>query len=226
MLRTNPDALRSNPSLQITGVLRRILDEAPDSPAAVLLAALPDADAMRGEAIALALWGVLQDELLDAPVGDPRFVRSANQLALLLEATLASHQGARPSPSQEKVFRGFRNLLTLASADRQRALIDAVAHLADRPHFPFDALPRGASLAKPASTLTDKLRQPVSVTAVKVWGAEMLVSPPTATVMLFGSSSHDPGLAAGARAAVDTRAASPICNARFPDVSTRPPSPP
>jgi hypothetical protein len=42
-----------------------------------------------------------------------------------------------------------------------------VAHLADRPHFPFDALPRGASLAKPASTLTDKLRQPVSVTAVK-----------------------------------------------------------
>ncbi len=167
VLRTNPDALRSNPSLQITGVLRRILEEAPDSPAAVLLAALPEADAMRGEAIALALWGVLQDELLDAPVGDPRFVRSANQLALLLEATLASHQGARPSPSQEKVFRGFRNLLTLASPDRQRALIDAVAHLADRPHFPFDALPKGASLAKPATTLTDKLRQPVSVTAVK-----------------------------------------------------------
>ena len=165
--RTNPDLLRSNPSLQITGVVQRIRAEAPDSAAAALLAALPDADAMRGEAITLALWGVLQDELLSAPPADARFGQSVAHLALLLDAALASHPGARPSPSQEKVFRALKNLLTLASADRQRAVVAALAPLFDRPLFPFEALPRHLAPARADASLADKLRQPVSVSAVK-----------------------------------------------------------
>ncbi|MEZ4393968.1 MAG: serine/threonine-protein kinase [Polyangiales bacterium] len=181
---TNPDALRSNPSLQITGVLRRIVEDAPDSPAALLLSALPEADAMRGEAIALALWGVLQDELLDAPVGDPRFARGAAQLALLLEGTLLSREGARPTPSQEKVFRALKNLLALASPERQAAIIEAIAHLADRAHFPFEALPKHAALSAPTTTLAEKLKQPVSVSAVKA----LL----THEIGIFGRRRKDP----------------------------------
>ncbi len=165
--RTNPDLLRSNPSLQITGIVQRIRAESPDSAAASLLAALPTADAMRGEAIALALWGVLQDELLSAPPSDPRFTQSLSHLALLLDAALSSHQGERPSPSQEKVFRGLKNLLTLSSSDRQKAIVAGVAPLFDRPLFPFDALPRNLVPARADGSLVDKLRQPVSVASVK-----------------------------------------------------------
>jgi serine/threonine protein kinase len=165
--RTNPDALRSNPSLQITNILQRIRAEAPDSAAAALLAALPNADAMRGEAITLALWGVLQDELLDAPTGDPRFARSLEHLALLLDAALTSHEGERPSPSQEKVFRGLKNLLALAGADRQRAIVAGVAGLFERPLFPFEALPKHLAPSRPDGSLVDKLKQPVSVSSMR-----------------------------------------------------------
>jgi serine/threonine protein kinase len=165
--RTNPDLLRSNPSLQITGIVQRIRAEAPDSAAAALLAALPTADAMRSEAITLALWGVLQDELLSAPPADPRFAQSLAHLVLLLDAVLASHPGERPSPSQEKVFRGLKNLFTLASSDRQRAIAAGIAPLFGRPLFPFEAVPRSLVPARPDGSLVDKLRQPVSVSAVK-----------------------------------------------------------
>jgi serine/threonine protein kinase len=165
--RTNPDLLRSNPSLQITGILQRIRIDAPDSAAAALLAALPTAEAMRSEAISLALWGVLQDELLSAAPSDPRFAQSLAHAVLLLDATIASHPGDRPTPSQEKVFRGLKNLFTLASADRQRAIAAAMAPLFDRPLFPMEAVPRGLVPARPDGSLVDKLRQPVSVSSVR-----------------------------------------------------------
>ena len=165
--RTDPDALRSNPSLQITGIVQRIRAEAPGSAAAALLEALPTADAMGSEAITLALWGVLQDELLDAPPGDVRFVQSLAHLVLLVDAALSSHVGAAPSPSQEKVFRGLKNLLTLASADRQRAIVAGLAALFPRPLFPFASLPRHLVPARADGSLADKLRQPVSMSAMK-----------------------------------------------------------
>ncbi|MDB4931833.1 MAG: hypothetical protein JWM10_4317 [Myxococcaceae bacterium] len=164
---TNPDLLRSNPSLQITGIVQRIRAEAPDSAAAALLAALPGADAMRSEGITLALWGVLQDDLLSLAPADPRFGQSLAHLAMLLDAALASHGGERPSPSQEKVFRGLKNLFTLASSDRQRAIAAYLAPLFTRPLFPLDAVPRSLVPARPDGSLVDKLRQPVSVSAVK-----------------------------------------------------------
>jgi hypothetical protein len=164
---TNPDLLRSNPSLQITGIVQRIRAEAPDSAAAALLAALPGADAMRSEGITLALWGVLQDDLLSLAPADPRFGQSLAHLAMLLDAALSSHAGERPSPSQEKVFRGLKNLFTLASSDRQRAIAAGLAPLFGRALFPLDAVPRSLVPARPDGSLVDKLRQPVSVSAVK-----------------------------------------------------------
>ena len=177
---SSPDLQRSNPSLQITGVLQRIRAEAPDSPAAALLAALPGVDAMRGEAITLALWGVLQDELLDAPPGDPRFARSLGHLALLLDATLASRQGERPSPAQEKVFRALKNLFALASADRQRAIAEGISPLFERPLFPTDALPKHLAPGRGSgwSAVRDVMTREINLWPAKKPDARSSAPPP------------------------------------------------
>ena len=169
-------ALRTNPSLHVTGVLKRIRDESPDSPAATLLAALPEADGMRGEALTLAVWGVLQQELLDTPVEEPRFAQSVAHMAMLVEAVLDTKPEAPPSPSQEKVFRSLKNLFTLASPERQRILVDALAQWVDRPNFPVDALPK--NLAPNRATKTWDAVRSVMTREINLWPARKSVEPP------------------------------------------------
>ncbi|MCS6911990.1 MAG: protein kinase [Myxococcota bacterium] len=132
----------SSPSLHITSLVRKIKQDAPDSPAAALLSALPNADRMGGEAIALALWGMLQGELLDAPIESERFRQALKHFALLMEAVVFAHGGSQPTESQQKVFRALKNLMTLAPKDRQTLLLEALQNLLHHPIFPKDILPK------------------------------------------------------------------------------------
>ena len=65
------------------------------------------------------------------------------------------------------MFRGLKNLFTLASSDRQRAIAAGIAPLFGRPLFPLDAVPRSLVPARPDGSLVDNLRQPVSGSAMK-----------------------------------------------------------
>jgi serine/threonine protein kinase len=131
----------SNPSLRLQHVVARIRGESPDSAAAELLAALPGVDGMKGEALSLAIFGVLQQELMDQTPDTVQFQQAAMHLVLLLQAVLESGSGTTLSPSQDKVFRAVRTLMTALEPVRRRAVAHALATLASHPLFLRDILP-------------------------------------------------------------------------------------
>ena len=125
---------------------------------------------MRGEALTFAVWGVLQQEILDAPTAEPQFQQSVGHLALLVGAVLDAHPGPAPTASQSKLFRSLKNLLTLASPDRQRAVLDALAPLMGNPLFPHEALPKSTSPGGARSTWGAVRR--VMTSEINLWPAK------------------------------------------------------
>jgi len=128
-------------TVRMTNVIRRIREKDPTSPAAVLLAALPSVGALQGEVLCLALWGILQQDVLDADLSSPSFERTTDQLLLLLQAVLESHPGPRASSTQSKIFRSLQNLLKLLPRKRRIEIVKALRPLASHLLFPQDILP-------------------------------------------------------------------------------------
>ena len=128
-------------TVRMTAVIRRIREKDPTSPAAVLLAALPSVGALQGEILCLALWGILQQDVLDTDIDSPDFERSNHQLLLLLQAVLESHPGPRASSTQAKIFRSLQNLLNLLPRTRRSELIKTLRPLASHELFPQNLLP-------------------------------------------------------------------------------------
>ena len=126
--------------IRMTQVIERIRDAAPMSPSAALLAALPSVGALQGEVLCLALWGIIQQDIIDAKLGSPEFEQSSDQLLLLLQATLESHEGSRLSQTQTRIFRSLANLLDLLPRDRQRLIARALRPLAAHDLFPSQLL--------------------------------------------------------------------------------------
>ena len=129
-------------TVRMTNVIQRIREKDPTSPAAVLLAALPSVGALQGEVLCLALWGILQQDVLDTDLDSPHFQRTTDQLLLLLQAILESHPGPRASTTQSKIFRSLRNLLNLLPRRRRVEISKALRPLASHLLFPLDLLPR------------------------------------------------------------------------------------
>jgi serine/threonine protein kinase len=129
-------------TVRMTGVIRRIREKDPNSPAAVLLAALPSVGALQGEVLCLALWGILQQDVLDTELGSPDFQRATDQLLLLLQAVLESHPGPRQSSTQAKIFRSLHNLLNLLPRSRRLEIVKSLRPLASHALFPVSLLPR------------------------------------------------------------------------------------
>ncbi len=134
-------AVLSAHPVRMSQVISRIKMAAPDSPSAALLAALPSVGALQGEVLCLALWGIIQQDLIDAELDSPLFDQTADQLLLLLQAVLESHDGQRPSQTQARVFRSLKNLLALLPRDRRRRIARALRPLAGNPLFPVSLLP-------------------------------------------------------------------------------------
>ena len=125
-------------TIRMTAVIKQIRTVGPSSAAAVLLDAMPALETVRGETICLALWGILQQELLEHPLDSPEFGLTSDQLVLLMQAILESHDGAEPSTSQLKMFRAIRTTLPILDADRRRAVLAALRPLSTSPLFPVD----------------------------------------------------------------------------------------
>ncbi|MDB4930009.1 MAG: Serine/threonine protein kinase Endoplasmic reticulum rane [Myxococcaceae bacterium] len=152
----------STPSLRVGALVQRLRVEASDSAVATLLAALPGVDAMSGEALTMALWGVLQQEVLDAPAGSARLAQSCEHLALLIGAVLEGHDGPAPSEAQQRVFRALRNVLALADKDHRAQLVEALRPAATHPLFPDDIAPR-----EDRRSLMEKLAAPLSGQSIR-----------------------------------------------------------
>jgi len=125
-------------TIRMTAVIKQIRTVGPRSAAAVLLDAMPALETVRGETICLALWGILQQELIEYPPGSPEFTLSTDQLVLLMQAVLESHDGVEASTGQLKMFRAIRITLPLIGPDRQQAVLGALRPLSTSPLFPDD----------------------------------------------------------------------------------------
>ena len=157
-----PPASQSAHSMRVRALVQRIREEGTDSAVATLLASLPGVDALKGSALTMALWGVLQQELLEAPLGSARMEQVSGHLGLLMGAVLEGNDEVEPSEAQQRVFRALRNLLSLAEKDRKARLYDALRPWQTHPHFPGDILP-----SADGRSFFEKLSQPVSGSSLK-----------------------------------------------------------
>ena len=123
-------------TIRMTAVLKQIRAVDPQSAAAVLLDAMPSLETIRGEALCLALWGVIQQELLEHPPETPEFALGSDQLVLLLQAVLESHDGANPSAAQAKIFRAVQSTLPIFDGPRREAIQAALRPLSTNALFP------------------------------------------------------------------------------------------
>jgi serine/threonine protein kinase len=130
----------SDHTIRLTGVIKRIREVAPASPAAGLLAAMPEN--MSGSLMSLALWGVVQHELLESEPESKAFALAVDQTLLLTQAVLDSNPGSRRTRNQNRFFRGVEMLLTQLSRDRARILIRELRPLSSNPLFPAVLLPQ------------------------------------------------------------------------------------
>ena len=152
----------STPSLRVRSLVQRIREEGNDSAVATLLASLPGVDAISGEALTMALWGVLQQEVLDAPVGSARLAQTCEHLGMLIGAVLEGHEGPSPSEAQQRVFRALRNVLSLADKDRRAQVIEALRPWSGHPLFPADIVPK-----EDRRSLMEKLSAPLSGESIR-----------------------------------------------------------
>lgn len=157
-----PPASQSAHSMRVRALVQRIREEGTDSAVATLLASLPGVDALKGSALTMALWGVLQQELLEAPLGSARMEQVCGHLGLLVGAVLEGNDEVEPSEAQQRVFRALRNLLSLAEKERKERLYEALRPWQTHPHFPSDVLPSGDR-----RSFFEKLNQPVSGNSLK-----------------------------------------------------------
>ncbi|MBK6536054.1 MAG: protein kinase [Deltaproteobacteria bacterium] len=152
----------STPSLRVRSLVQRIREEANDSAVATLLASLPGVDAISGEALTMALWGVLQQEVLDAPIGSARLAQTCEHLGMLIGAVLEGNEGPSPSEAQQRVFRALRNVLSLADKDRRAQVIEALRPWSGHPLFPADIVPK-----EDRRSLMEKLSAPLSGESIR-----------------------------------------------------------
>ena len=121
-------------TIRLTGVVPRLREAAPNSTASELLDKLPET--VSGSLLSLALWGVLQNELLENPVGSTEFQGAIDQTLLLTQAVLDSHHGEQRTRNQARFFRGIEFLLPQLSRDRSQILIRELRPLGSHPLFP------------------------------------------------------------------------------------------
>jgi len=125
-------------TIRMTAVIKQIRSINPDSAAAVLLDAMPSLETIRGEALCLALWGIIQQELLEHAPATAAFELGSDQLVLLMQAVLESHDGTTSSEAQQKMFRALRSTLPIFEPEKREAILTALRPLSAHPLYPDD----------------------------------------------------------------------------------------
>ena len=140
------------PPLRITNVIQNIQLSTPDSAAAKLLGAFPGVAALQEDLFHMAMWGVLQRELLDTPLDSPEFSAACSQLTLLTEAALNAGTAQREGFRVERIINCLRDTMRLADEARQREMVIALQSLVSHHLFPEDVLPEWAAARSKADT--------------------------------------------------------------------------
>ena len=130
----------SEHTIRLTGVVQRIREVAPTSAAASLLIAMPEN--MSGSLMSLALWGVVQHELIETEPESKGFQLAVDQTLLLTQAVLDSNPGTRRTRDQNRFFRGVEMALSQLSKERAGILIRELRPLGSHPLFPSALLPQ------------------------------------------------------------------------------------
>ena len=129
----------SDHTIRLTGVVQRIREVAPASAAASLLSMIPEG--MSGSLLCLALWGIVQHELVEFDPESEEFASAVDQVLLITQAVLESNPGERRSRNQARYFRSIEMLFNHLSKDRMRVLVRELRPLASNPLFPSKLLP-------------------------------------------------------------------------------------
>lgn len=132
------------PPLRITNVIKSIQAATPGSAAAKLLGAFPGVAALQEDIFHLAMWGVLQRELLDWPLDSAEFKAAIQQLTLLTEAALAAGTTQRENFRVDRVMSCLRDTFRLVDEPRQREMVLALQSVLSHHLFPPDVLPEWA----------------------------------------------------------------------------------
>jgi hypothetical protein len=130
----------SEHTIRITGVIQRIIEVAPQSVAAQMIAAMPEG--MSGSLLSLALWGVVQHDLLENEPESEGFRLAVDQTLLLTQAVLESNPGDLRTRNQNRFFRGIDMVIGELSKERARILIRELRPLGSNRLFPSALLPK------------------------------------------------------------------------------------
>jgi len=133
----------SEHTIKLTGVVKRIREVAPTSSAADLITSMPEN--MSGRLMSLALWGVVQHELIESAPESKGFQVAVDQTLLLTQAVLDSNPGARRTRDQNRFFRGIEMTLPQLSNESARILIRELRPLGSHALFPSSLLPQDNS---------------------------------------------------------------------------------
>jgi len=132
-----PEAGAAGPksTLPMTQVIAQIREVSPGSEAAALLSALPVLGGLRGETLALALWGVVQQDLWTREPESEAFQVACDQAALLVQSALEGTDAAR-----ERILGAVGKVMTLLAPQQRSAVLKSLRPLSTHPRFPDDFL--------------------------------------------------------------------------------------
>jgi len=131
-------------AVRITQVVVSVREETAQSPLAALIAASPGLARLDESLFLMALWGALQRELLDRPIGSAGFVFAQRQLGWLVSLALAARDENAEKNPVDALFKSLGDLFELADRDRQEAILRAIHHLISHHRFPAECLPTWA----------------------------------------------------------------------------------
>ena len=188
---------RDQPTSSVGHTIERIRRVGPSSPAALLIGALRSTNALPGDTLCHALWGVISLELLEQSEHSPRFSVAAEQATLLYQLVLQNQSGERAESFRRVAFSALARILSQMKPIRRRRFNKALLPLCGHPLFPKELIPAETSGTwqtfkppptdtpkeddKPASLL-HKLSQDASMATLKaVLGHE---------IRLFGSKKQ------------------------------------
>ncbi len=157
-------------------MMRHIVSTWPESSLGKLVTSLSRLVEVDDSFLWLMLWGVLEREISEPELDDPRFETALLQLDALFTAALEPEV---LSPGSSAFLRAVRDQISVLDNTRQRRIARQLQSWTAHPRFPQDVLPHWArvrtsgswmmpsSSSDPSSSFFDKLRQPISLRSVR-----------------------------------------------------------
>jgi serine/threonine protein kinase len=160
------------PPRRITNVIQSIQMSTPDSAAARLLTAFPGIAALQQELFYLAIWGVLQREILDHPIDSAAFAAAKTQLGLITELALQTADTEGEEFPLDRIMICLRDAIRLADEARQKEMVMALQGVVNHHLFQESVLPNWARVQSPSSEGWSKIKNILTMEIHLPFGAK------------------------------------------------------